>query len=443
MKPIISIIGRSGVGKSRLFLSLTQEKKSRAINQMIPTRDRIYGFTKINDVESIIIDTGGFSDDKNDQFNSLIQSQIENALIESNIILFVVDASVEVTYLDMKILKLLRSYNKQIILVINKADKDDHDVLFRFQALGLEHSFIISDFSKHELINFYLFINPFLMKVYEQLITKDDEPLEGIKFAILGRPNVGKSTLINSLIGEDRAIISEIPGTTLESVMIPHKHLGKDFILIDTAGIRRKSKIKNVIERKTIYQSIRSIDIADIVLFVVSAEDGLVDQDLKLINTIINIGTPVIIAVNKWDILKLDDRDYFMRKLEHQLRHARFISIHTISALKNIKIKAMMNHVQQTYSRSIKPISTSILTKYLLEAIEGHKPPLYNGAKIKLKYAHLGGHNPHLIIIHGTRTRHMPKTYISYLKNFFREKLKLTGVQIKIIFKEKRQEREK
>ncbi len=432
MKPIVSIIGRPNVGKSSLFQLLTEKKVSKT---QIPTRDRIYNTTTINDIDCILVDTGGIVGKSQDTFEKLGSKQASQALEESNIVLFVIDARVGVTYEDKAIIKIIRKHNVPIVLVANFASQSEP--LYEFHELGLKYIWPVVKLNMNAIKELETLIEP-ITSSFDSLSEYDlsDDEKNDIKIAILGRPNVGKSTLVNRLLKSERTIISDIPGTTLDSIEIPYEHKGKKFTLIDTAGVRKKTKITDRIEQKTIYQSLRSVDIADISICLIDAIEGIVDQDMKLISYVIRLGRPLIIVANKIDVLSVEKRKQLSADIKHQLKYAKYLQVHSISALKGTKINPLMNLVHSTYEQITRKISTSILTKLLYEAIEAHQPPLHNNKRIKLKYAHMGSLNPHIIIIHGTRTKHITSSYTKYLNNYFHEHLGLFGVQFRLIFKE-------
>lgn len=432
MKPIVTIVGRPSVGKTSIFNLLT---KGTTAKKLLPTRDRQYADFVVDDREYACIDTGGLQFKKDDRFAELILDQINYAIQEATIIMLVIDGRVGLTYDDEKIVSLIRKSDKNIMLVVNFADHMEN--LGILNKLGLSHVCYLNSLSRKDITNVKEEIAGITENIIgENAVVIEDDP-NVIKLAIVGRPNVGKSTLVNRLLGNNRTIISEIPGTTLASVEIPYEHKGKKFNLIDTAGIRKKKKINDLLEKKIISESLRAIDFADVVVCMVDASEGIVDQDFKLISHIVKVGKPVIIAVNKIDLLDKLEQKKLHDQLIFSLKHAKFLQIYQISALKGVKISGLMSLVHKTFNRTTQKISTSTLNNILLEAMDAHQPPLINKRRAKLKYAHIGSLNPHIIIIHGTRTKDLPKSYTRYLSNCFHKSLNLFGVQFKLVFKEK------
>ncbi len=429
MKPIISLVGRAAVGKSAVFQLITSGKKSKTI---IPTRDRMYSTAVLNERAFIIIDTGGIVLKSSEEFDKLVFNQVQAAIAESDVVFFVVDANVGVTYEDLNILKILRKQSVRILLVVNYANKTND--LSEFYAMGIKDIWPLSKLDSKALSELAK-----IMKLFSLPDSSHEDELSGdlIKISILGRPNVGKSTLVNRLLGNDRTIISDIPGTTLSSISIPYEHKGRNFTLIDTAGIRKKMKITDPVEQKTIYQSLRAVELADITICLIDAVDGIVDQDMKLISYVIKLGKPIIVVANKIDLLTNDEQKRLNTDIMFQLKYAKFLQIHQMSALEGINIAKLMNLVHKTYDQISKKISTALLNKLLMDAIIAHPPPLQNRKRSKLKYVHMGSLNPHIIIIHGVRTKNISKDYKKYLNNYFYKNLGLFGVQFRIIFKER------
>jgi len=431
MIPVIAIVGRPNVGKSTLFNYLTKSRA--ALVASIPglTRDRIYGEGKINEHVYIVIDTGGLEGAQQD-IESLVAAQALQAIQEADVILFVVDGREGLTTSDEIIAKKLRRLHKTIFLVVNKTDGIDIDTAVAdFYKLGLGEPYPIAALHGHG-------VTTLLNKILKEIpITAEHEvPREkGIKIAFIGRPNVGKSTLINRILGEPRVIVSEHPGTTRESIFIPFIRRDKNYTLIDTAGIRRRRKVTEKIEKFSIVKSLQAIDEANVVVLVIDAKEGITEQDLRLLRFILDAGRALLITINKWDKLSNYEREQVKKELNRRLTFINFAEQHFISALHGTGINNIFTSINKAYHSATKKLPTPQLTRILQCSIAAHKPALVRGRKIKLLYAHVGGYNPPLIIIHGRQTQAIPKAYRKYLEKSFRDALNLTGTPIRIEFR--------
>jgi GTPase len=430
----IAIVGRPNVGKSTLFNRFTHTRNAIVGDTPGLTRDRQYGIMIINDEQNIIIiDTGGIGEAKTN-VEVLMEKQARQATKEADLILFLVDARSGLTTADEVFARELRKLNKIIILVINKAeDQNPEDITADFYALGLEKPIIIS--AEHNIGISYL---------KEIIISKLPEPetiiaplieQNSIKIAFIGRPNVGKSTLVNRILGEERVIVYDEPGTTRDSIFINFNRRGKDYVLIDTAGVRRRGRIKEKIEKFSVIKSLQAIAASNVVVFVIDATENITDQDLKLLGFTIDAGKALVIAVNKWDNLPSLQRDKIKNELDRRLTFINFAEILFISALHGTGVGDIFNAVNKAYSSATKVFKTTQLTKILEKAITNFQPPLAHGQEIKMRLAHAGGHNPPTIIIHGTRTEYLPESYRRYLEHFFCKALELSGTPIQIVFK--------
>jgi GTP-binding protein len=428
MIPVIAIVGRPNVGKSTLFNRLTRTKD--AIVSPLPgmTRDRQYGEAVIDDKRFIVIDTGGITREE-DEINKLTSAQALQAMEDATGVLFVVDGRAGLTSADREIAEKLRTINKPITLVINKTEGlDDDFALAEFYSLGFEALYSIS--ASHgegvsELIQAVLF-DPLEENAEEEAEEK------GIKLAIIGRPNVGKSTLTNRMLGEERVIVYDAPGTTRDSIFIPLERRGIQYTLIDTAGIRRRGKVFEGPEKFSVVKTLQAIDACNVVLFVMDAREGVTDQDLRLLGFVLESGKALVLAINKWDGMDEDERDKTRMTLDRKLTFLSFARIHYISALHGSGVGNLFDSVNEAYQSAMKQLSTPELTKILLEAVETHTPPLVHGRRIKLRYAHSGGHNPPLIILHGNQVESLPESYRRYLINTFQARLKLVGTPVHI-----------
>jgi GTP-binding protein len=425
MLPVIAIVGRPNVGKSTLFNCLTKTRRALVADQPGLTRDRQYGEAQIDEQPYIIVDTGGLGGDI-----AAITTQAIKAIQESDAILFMVDCREGLTVDDEIIAKKLRRFHKPIFLVVNKIDGIDIDVAIAdFYQLGLGEPYPIAAAHGRG-------VTSLLDKVLAQIPVKEKPtiplPRAGIKIAFIGRPNVGKSTLMNRILGEERVIVYDQPGTTRDSIFVPFSCRNKDYILIDTAGIRRRGKVTEKIEKFSVIKSLQAIEEANVVVLVLDAKDGITDQDLRLLGFILDVGRALVIAVNKWDGLDKYEREQVQKELDRRLAFIDFVKIYFISALHGTGINNLFPAINKAYQSANKKILTSQLTHILERAIAEYEPPLVRGKRVKLRYAHLGGSNPPIIVIHGKRAKAIIKSYRRYLEKFFRKSLNLVGTPIKI-----------
>lgn len=431
--PVVVIVGRPNVGKSTLFNTLTQTRKALVADMPGVTRDRQYGEVHLAGCDFIIVDTGGIAED-DDVFTQLADSQVQQALQQADVVLFMVDAKQGMTAADEAIAERLRKqYNAKTHCVVNKVDRDNADVACaEFYALGFVRLFAIAAKSARGVKEL---IKAVLPKPVDQEPeeTSDDER---IHIAFIGRPNVGKSTLVNRMLGEERVVVYDAPGTTRDSVDIPFDYRDKKYTLIDTAGVRRRAKVDESIEKFSVIKSIQAIKRADVVVAVLDASEDIVDQDLHLIGLVLEMGTALIIAINKWDGLDDYHRDQIKQAMDRRLSFVNFARRYFISALHGTGVGKLYHAIDEAYAAAMTKITTSDMNKALEKALQVHQPPLASGRRIRLRYAHLAGHNPFVIVIHGKQTTKLPMAYKRYLMNFFRERYKLVGVPIHIEFKD-------
>jgi GTP-binding protein len=430
MIPVIALIGRPNVGKSTLFNVLTHTRDAIVANEPGLTRDRQYGIGKRGQKKFIVVDTGGLSGEKQN-LDDLMARQTLLAIEEADQVLFMVDAQDGITSGDEMIADQVRKSGKSVSVVINKVDGiDPIQAQADFYTLGFPQIYLISAAHRKG-------INPMLDAVMHEY--PEDQPhsdkSEGPTVAVIGRPNVGKSTLINRLAGEERVVTYDQPGTTRDTISVPFERRGKHYTLIDTAGVRKRGKVQEVIEKFSVIKALEAIEKSQVVVLVIDAREGLTDQDLTLLGFAINSGRALVIAVNKWDGLEPEQRDYNKKTLLRRLSFASFAAKHYISALHGTGVGEMMASVDQAYASAFKDFNTRHLTDLLEEAVFKHNPPLHNGRRIKLRYAHQGGRNPPIIVIHGNKTEHLPSTYERYLMSFFITKLKLKGTPVRIELK--------
>jgi GTP-binding protein len=430
MIPVIALVGRPNVGKSTLFNVFTRSRDAIVANEPGLTRDRQYGVGERADKTFIVIDTGGLSGEKQD-LDDLMARQTGLAIEEADEVLFIVDAQDGLTSGDRLIADLVRKAGKSCYVIVNKVDGANPDqVQAEFFALGFEHLYLIS--AAHRKGTGVL-----LDKLLESYPPQQTGEVHegGPMVAVIGRPNVGKSTLINRLVGQERVVAFDQPGTTRDTISVPFERHGKHYTLIDTAGVRRRGKVHQAIEKFSVIKALEAIEKSQVVILVIDAQEGLTDQDLTLLGYVLNSGRALVIAINKWDGLETDQREQVRAGLQRRLGFVSFATQHLISARHGTGVGDLLASVDQAYASAFLDINTRYLTDLLEEAVFKHNPPLHHGRRVKLRYAHQGGRNPPVIVIHGNQTQHLPDTYQRYLVNFFITRLKLKGTPVRIELK--------
>jgi GTP-binding protein len=435
MKSVIAIVGCPNVGKSTLFNFLTRSRNALVVDRPGVTRDRQYGFGSYQGREFILIDTGGLGRNDKDSENiaNLISDQSLRAIEEADVLIWLVDGRYSLTSEDEHLAKVLRPMCEHVFLTANKIEGLNVDiVLSDLYRLGFDDLYAISAKRGNG-------VRHLMDEVIQRLPTESEDKIQiehGLRITVLGRPNVGKSTLINRILGEERVLTFNQPGTTRDSIAIPFERNGKPYTLIDTAGIRRRSKITDTIEKFSIVKSLQAIDSTQIVVLVLDAQEAITEQDATLLGLIADSGKALIIAVNKWDDLEVSHKDIIKAQLDRKLGFLDYACIHFISALHGSGVGKLFVSVNKiSKSLSIKP-AASKLTTILQQAIEAHPPPMVRGRRIKLRYAHLGGHDPIRIIVHGNQTERVPESFRRYLANQMRKQLKLVGTPVLIEFKQ-------
>lgn len=433
MLPVIALVGRPNVGKSTLFNYLTRSREALVADFPGLTRDRQYGRVKHGIRPCLVVDTGGIADDA-EGIESFSRKQVQIALEEADVVLFMVDAREGLSASDKTIADMLRKMSKPIILVTNKVDGMDATLVATdFYSLALGEPSQIAASHGRGVPELLERVNKLLPPA--AALIDDEGERKGIGIAVVGRPNVGKSTLVNRLLGEERVIVYDQPGTTRDSIYIPFERNGRQFTLIDTAGMRRRSKIAETIEKFSVIKSLQAIEKAHVVIYLIDASEGVTDQDAHLLGLVLEAGRALIIGLNKWDGLDAAQKETVKRQMEVKLAFLEFAEKHPISALHGSGVGKLFDVVSILYESAMIDMSTPVLTRILKEATDAHQPPMINNRRIKLKYAHQGGRNPPIVVIHGVQTDALPISYKRYLTNYYREKLKLSGTPIRLEFK--------
>lgn len=433
MLPIVAIVGRPNVGKSTLFNALTKSRQALVADIPGLTRDRHYGSGKVGPVPYVTIDTGGMVDDPQN-FGDRIDAQAIAAMEEADVLLFLVDGRAGVTTADELIADRVRRVNKPVYLVINKSESIDQDVARAdFYSLAPQEMVSISAAHRQGISEMMSMVLAPWKREHKSLnqFAGLDQP-KTIDIAIVGRPNVGKSTFINRLLGEDRVLAADQAGTTRDSIRVPFERDGQHFTLIDTAGIRRRSRVDDTIEKFSVIKSMQSIESANVVLMMLDARQGISEQDATLLGYVLQSGKALVLAVNKWDNLSVEERDEVRRHLALKLDFVDFAKMHYISALHGSGIMDALASLKRAYRSATMELPTKSLIRVLEGAVAQHQPPIVKGRRVKLRYAHQGGRNPPIIVIHGNRTELLPDSYKRYLVNVFRKAFKLQGTPIQI-----------
>ena len=434
MSIIIAIVGRPNVGKSTLFNHLTRSRNALVSDQPGMTRDRQYGFAELAERGFILIDTGGLhdSDASNPVLADSVEKQSFTAMTEADAVFWLVDGRAGLTPVDESLVQKLRQLNKPVYLLVNKSEGlDKHTVTAEFHALGVGTPIAISAKRGSGIAA----LMETVMQDFPLTVAPREEITEGLRISIIGRPNVGKSTLTNRLLGEDRMLTFEQPGTTRDSIRIPFQRQDRHYILIDTAGVRRRARISDAVEKLSVVKTLEALDQAQVVILVIDAREGLTDQDLTLLGMTAESGKSLLLAVNKWDGLENDQKQTVKKQLDRRLDFADYAVIHFISALHGTGVGKLFQDIDRIGKAQTIESKPSQVTEILEAALATHQPPLVRGRRIKLRYAHLGGHNPVRIIIHGNQIEHVPSAYQRYLANVFRKRLKLVGTPVLIEFK--------
>ena len=435
MKPVIALVGRPNVGKSTLFNRLTKTRDAIVADFAGLTRDRHYGNGELGPHEYIVIDTGGFEPDATSGIYKEMARQTRQAVAEADVVIFVVDARAGISAQDHDIAKYLRKLGKPTVLAANKAEGlPEGAQVAEFFELGLGEMLAVS--ASHGQ-GMRTLVDTALAPLNLPDEPEDAEPQDPavIKLAVAGRPNVGKSTLINTWLGEERLVAFDLPGTTRDAISVPFEHAGQKFELIDTAGLRRKGKVFEAIEKFSVVKTLQAIEKSNVVLLLLDATQGVTDQDAHIAGYILENGRAVVLAINKWDAVDAYQRELLQRSIETRLGFLKFASIHHISAIKRQGLGPVWKSIVQAHASANRKMSTPVLTRLLMEAVQFQQPQRSGIFRPKLRYAHQGGMNPPIIIIHGNSLEHVTEAYKRYLEGRFRKEFDLVGTPMRIQMK--------
>ena len=435
MKPVIALVGRPNVGKSTLFNRLTKTRDAIVADYAGLTRDRHYGNGNLGTHEYIVIDTGGFEPDAQSGIYKEMAKQTRQAVAEADVVIFVVDARAGVSAQDHDIGKYLRKLGKPTVLTANKAEGMLEGVqLSEFFELGLGEVLGVSAAHGQGM---HTLVDTALELLHLPEVDEDAEPHDPsiIKLAVAGRPNVGKSTLINTWLGEERLVAFDMPGTTRDAISVPFERAGQKFELIDTAGLRRKGKVFEAIEKFSVVKTLQAIESCNVALLLLDATQGVTDQDAHIAGYILESGRAVVLAINKWDAVDAYQRETLARSVETRLGFLKFAAIHYISAIKRQGLGPVWKSIAQAHASANRKMSTPVLTRLLLEAVQFQQPQRVGVFRPKLRYAHQGGMNPPIIIVHGNSLEHVSESYKRYLEGRFRKEFDLTGTPMRIQMK--------
>ena len=434
MLPVVALIGRPNVGKSTLFNRLTRSRDALVADYPGLTRDRKYGFGKVGSIPYLVIDTGGVAGGETGIDERMVE-QTQRALEEADAAIVMVDGREGLTAADEHVADLARRHAKHVWLVVNKAEGLDSAIVgSEFHRLGIGEPLAVSAAHGDRIS---ALMDAVLAEFADAAGDEAEEHADDdeLRIAVIGRPNVGKSTLINRLIGEERLVVFDQPGTTRDSVEVPFERNDRNYILIDTAGIRRRSRVHEAIEKFSIVKALQAIERAQVVIAVLDAHEGVTEQDVSLLGLVLERGRALVVVTNKWDGLSAGERKHVRDELDRRLPFLDFAERITISALHGTAVGDLLPAVERAYKAATRDLSTTELTRELESAITAHPPPIVRGRRIRLRYAHQGGRNPPVIVIHGNQTERVPEAYRRYLINRFRKAFKLRGTPVRLSFK--------
>jgi len=436
MKPVIALVGRPNVGKSTLFNRLTRTRAALVADFPGLTRDRHYGDGRVGPRDYIVIDTGGFEPLNAEGIAREMAAQAEQAIAESDAIVLVLDAREGLTAQDRRIGERLRITGRRVLLAVNKAEGLPTEAIAEFHELGLGEPHAISAAHGEGVRDLMdLALLPFVTAQTEAAVEGGEDAERRVRVAVVGRPNVGKSTLINALIGEERLIAFDQPGTTRDAIEVEFEFDGRPYTLIDTAGLRRRGKVFEAVEKFSVVKTLQAIADANVVVLLLDASAEISDQDAHIAGYVLESGRALVIAINKWDGLDDYQRDRIKREIDRKLHFLGWARIHTISALKRTGLSAVMRSVSEAHAAAFARLPTPKLTRALQAAVARQMPPRAGASRPKLRYAHQGGVNPPIIVIHGNSLKHVPDSYRRYLEGYFRAEFELAGTPLRVEFR--------
>jgi GTP-binding protein len=425
------IVGLPNVGKSTLFNQLTRTRDALVADHAGLTRDRRYGEARQGEQRFIVIDTGGVTGDERGIDAAMAQQSLR-AMEEADLVLLLVDGREGLHPVDEQLVRHLRQSGCDFHLVVNKVDGQDPDVATsEFHALGVASAFAIAASHGRGVRS----MMEALLEAFPPPVPADETDGERTRVAVVGRPNVGKSTLVHPILGEDRVVVFDQPGTTRDSIYIDFERRGTAYTLIDTAGVRRRKNVRETVEKFSIVKTLQAISDAHVVILLVDGSEGLVDQDLHLLGHCVEAGRALVLAINKWDGLDDEQRDWVRREVDRRLRFVDYADTHYISALHGSGVGKLFASIDTAYRAAMQGLGTSRLSRILEGAVAEHPPPMVNGRRIKLRYAHAGGRNPPRVIVHGNQTDRVPDSYRRYLEKVFSRELELAGTPLRVEFR--------
>ena len=438
MKPVLALVGRPNVGKSTLFNRLTKSRDAIVADFAGLTRDRHYGDGRLGEREFIVVDTGGFEPTAESGIYKEMAKQTRQAVAESDVVIFVVDVRAGVTGQDHDIARYLRTAGKKVLIAANKAEGMLEGIqLAEFYELGMGEPLAVSSAHGQGIRSLLTAaLEDFAFDEPDDLAL--DDPDRPIRLAVAGRPNVGKSTLINTWLGEERLVAFDLPGTTRDAISVPFERNGQKFELIDTAGLRRKGKVFESIEKFSVVKTLQAIADANVVLLLLDATQGVTDQDAHIAGYILDSGRAVVLAVNKWDAVDSYQRELLQRSIEQRLAFLKFAPVLHISAIKRQGLGPVWKSIADAWTSATKKLPTPVLTRVLLEAVQFQQPKRAGAFRPKLRYAHQGGQNPPVIVIHGNSLEHVTDAYKRFLEGRFRSHFQLSGTPMRIEMKSSR-----
>jgi GTP-binding protein len=433
-KPTVAIVGRPNVGKSTLFNRLTRSRDALVADVPGLTRDPKVGIGRVGEAGYIVVDTGGIDGEQEDELSHQVSAQALSAARLCDAVIGMVDGRAGINASDEEIVKTLREGGTRAVLCVNKAEgRETNLALAEFASLGLKQGYAISAAHGDGVT---AMIEDLTAEWPSRDSYEQENRGERVRITVIGRPNVGKSTLVNRILGEDRMITSNVPGTTRDAVDSDFERRGRAYTIIDTAGLRKRGRTHGLEEKFSAIQTLNALERTQIALLLIDAHDGLIEQDLHLLGMVLDSGRALVVVVNKWDGLSVDQREHIQREIDRRLRFADFAEVRCISALHGSGVGDLFSAIDAAWESAFAAPRTHDLTELLQVATTAHPPPMVHGRRIKMRYAHLGGRNPPTIVIHGNQVDGVPNSYKRYLENFFRDKLDLVGTPIQLEFRQ-------